>query len=50
MAAAWQASIGNVAAGTLFAAFQSIGAAGIGLKGAAAGARAMAAGLAALFK
>jgi len=57
MAAAWQASIGNVVAGSLFASFQSIGAVGIGLKGAAAGAtgaaagaRAMAAGLAALFK
>ena len=57
MAAAWQASIGNVVAGSLFASFQSIGAVGIGLKGAAAGAtgaaagaRAMAAGLAALLK
>lgn len=57
MAAAWQASIGNVAAGSLFATFQSIGATGIGLTGAAAGAtgaaagaRAMAAGLAALLK
>ena len=32
-AAAWQASIGNVAAGSLFAAFQSAGATGIGLGG-----------------
>merc|ERR1711872_808163 len=47
LAAGWQAGLGNVVAGSVFSAAQSVGAAGVGWAGAATGAAAGATGAAA---